>query len=239
MYGEFAGAPIFEVAFGIPQESGGGNDFFPHRCREFLHVAGTFFHDGIRQFRHLDFDERGNLHTVEIGIRIEHDFRYRSAVETEQIGDAVFDVTGGFGESQGLKEPQRAFEGVGTESDLFARFDSPAGEDGGFGFDLRIVPFLADAEFLAVSFHPNGDELLLGNEFRPKFEKPGFVTVFVDFDDLGFHLGKRERAFFHITDVTDNAADSTYASKFFTFSSQVCNKWFSEISRMLYYKGNS
>lgn len=239
MYGEFAGAPIFEIILGVPHEPRGGDDFFPHRGRQFRYVAGAFFRGGIWESDHLDFDERGDFHAVEVRVRIEHDFRSRSAVETEQIGDAVFDVAGGFGESQGLKEPQRAFEGVGAESDLFARLDSPAGEDGGFGFDFRIVPFLADAEFLAVSFHPNGDEFLLGNELRPKFEKSGFVAVFVDFDDLGFHLGKRERAFFHDADVTDNAADGTYASKFFTFSSQVCNKWFSEILRMLYYKGNS
>lgn len=236
MCGEFSGAPVFEISFGILQESGGSDDFFTHRGRQFRHFAGAFFHDGIRKFGHLDFDERGDFHSVEIGVRIEYDFRHRSAVETEQVGDAVFDVAGGFGESQSRKETQRAFEGVGAESDFFARLDSSTGEDGGFRFDLRIAPFLADAEFLAVSFHPNGDELFLGNEFRSELEKPSFVTVFVDFDDLGLHLGKRERAFFHGADVIDNAANGTHASKCFTFSSQFRNKWFSEILRMLYYK---
>lgn len=105
MCGEFAGAPIFEVGFGIPKEPGGGDDFFAHRRRQFRHVAGTFFHGGIRKFGHLDFDERGDFHSVEIGVRIEYDLRSRSAVEAEQVGDAVFDVAGGFGESQSREEP--------------------------------------------------------------------------------------------------------------------------------------
>lgn len=79
-----------------------------------------------------------------------------------------------------------------------------------------------------MSFHPNGDEFLLGNALSSELEQPGFVTVFVDFDNLGLHFGKRERAFFHVADVIDNAADGTCSSQFFTFSSQVCNKWFSE-----------
>lgn len=79
-----------------------------------------------------------------------------------------------------------------------------------------------------MSFHPNGDEFLPRNALGSELEQPGFVAVFVDFDDLGFHLGKRERVFFHDADGIDNAANGTHASRFLTFLSQVCNKWFSE-----------
>lgn len=228
MCGEFSSAPVFQVGFGISKQSCRHDDPFTHRGSQLRHVAGAFFYGGLGEFGHFDFEQRGNFHAVEIGIRIEHDFRDRSAVEAEQVGDAVFDVAGGFCESDSLEEPQRAIESVGTESDLFARLNSPAGKDGGFGFDFRIATFIADSEFFTVSFHPNGDEFFVGNAFGSEFDKSGFVTDSVDFDDFGFHFGKRERALFHDADVTDIAADGTHASKFFTFTSQVCNKWFSK-----------
>lgn len=126
MGGKFPRAPVFQIAFSVSKKPCRGHDFPAHGSGQFPSVAGAFRNGGFGKFGHFDFHERGDSHAVEVGIGIEHHFRYRSAIKAEQVRHAVFHAPGSFGESQGFEKPDRVTEGIRTEPDLLAGFDSPA-----------------------------------------------------------------------------------------------------------------